>query len=123
VLRVLNDTGQYRIAAASLGRLIRMIDSGAIGGKAAKEVFEEMASGRGEPEAIVERKGLTQISDPAVIRDAAARVVERNAAQAAQYRGGKQQLFGFFVGQLMKEMGGKARADLANQILREMLGG
>ena len=121
VLRVLNDTGQYRIPPHRLGRLIKMIDGGAIGGKAAKEVFEEMAAGGGEPEAIVERRGLAQISDPAAIRDAAARVVERNPAQVADYRNGKQQIFGFLVGQLMKEMGGRADAKVANRVLREML--
>ncbi len=122
ILRVLNDTGQYRIAPESLGRLIKLIDSGAIGGKAAKEVFEEMAASGGEPESIVERKGLSQISDPAVIRDAAARVVEKHPAQVADYRGGKQQILGFLVGQLMKEMRGKADARVANEILRELLG-
>jgi aspartyl-tRNA(Asn)/glutamyl-tRNA(Gln) amidotransferase subunit B len=122
ILRVLNDTGEYRIKAESLGRLIRMIDSGAIGGKAAKEVFEEMAASGGEPEAIVERKGLAQISDPAAIRDAAARVVDKHPAQVADYRGGKQQIFGFLVGQLMKEMGGRADARVANEVLRELLG-
>ena len=123
ILRVLNDTGEYRIKAESLGRLIRMIDSGAIGGKAAKEVFEEMAANGGEPEAIVERKGLAQISDPAAIRDAAARVVDKHPAQVADFRGGKQQIFGFLVGQLMKEMRGKADAKVANEVLRELLGG
>ena len=121
VLRVLNDTGQYRIPPDRLGRLIRLIDNGAIGGKAAKEVFEEMAAAGGEPEAIVERLGLAQISDPDAIRDAAVRVVERNAAQVAAYRAGKQQLFGFFVGQLMKETGGKADARVANEVLKELL--
>jgi aspartyl-tRNA(Asn)/glutamyl-tRNA(Gln) amidotransferase subunit B len=121
VLRVLNDTGEYRIAAPSLGRLIRLIDSGAIGGKAAKEVFEEMAVAGGEPEAIVERKGLAQVSDPAAIREAAARVIERHPSQVADYRSGKQQLFGFLVGQLMKEMRGKADARVANEVLRELL--
>ena len=122
VLRVLNDTGEYRIKPESLGRLIRMIDSGAIGGKAAKEVFEEIAAGGGEPDAIVERKGLGQISDAGVIRDAAARVVEKHPTQVADYRGGKQQIFGFLVGQLMKEMRGKADARIANEVLRELLG-
>jgi aspartyl-tRNA(Asn)/glutamyl-tRNA(Gln) amidotransferase subunit B len=122
VLRILNDTGDYRIPPERLGRLIRLIDSGAIGGKAAKEVFEEMAASGGEPEAIVEKKGLAQVSDPAAIREAATRVLERNATQVAAYRAGKQQLFGFFVGQLMKEMGGKADAGMANEVLKEMLG-
>jgi aspartyl-tRNA(Asn)/glutamyl-tRNA(Gln) amidotransferase subunit B len=121
VLRVLNDTGQYRVTADRLGRLIRMIDRGAIGGKAAKEVFEEMAANGGDPESIVEKRGLGQISDAGVIRDAAARVIERHPSQVADYRGGKQQIFGFLVGQLMKEMRGKADAKIANDVLRELL--
>ena len=125
VLRVLNEQKleitDYRVTPAMLGRLIRLIDSGAIGGKSAKEVFDEMSTSGEQPEAIVERKGLAQISDPAAIREAAVRVIEKNAAQVEQYRGGKQQIFGFLVGQLMKETGGKAKAELANAILRELL--
>jgi aspartyl-tRNA(Asn)/glutamyl-tRNA(Gln) amidotransferase subunit B len=126
VLRVLNDRHlelrDYRVTPAMLGALIRLIDSGAIGGKSAKEVFDDMSES-GEPAAaIVERKGLGQISDPGAIRDAALRVLERNAAQVEQYRGGKAQVFGFLVGQLMKETRGKAKAELANEILRELLG-
>jgi aspartyl-tRNA(Asn)/glutamyl-tRNA(Gln) amidotransferase subunit B len=125
VLRVLNEQklelAAYLVTPGMLGRLIRLIDSGAIGGKSAKEVFDDMSAAGDEPEAIVERKGLSQISDPAIIREAAQRVIERNAAQVEQYRAGKQQLFGFLVGQLMKETRGKANADLANQILRELL--
>jgi aspartyl-tRNA(Asn)/glutamyl-tRNA(Gln) amidotransferase subunit B len=73
------------------------------------------------PEAIVARRGLAQIADPAVIRDAARRVIDGHPTQVAQYRGGKAQIFGFLVGQLMKETRGKAKAELANEILREML--
>jgi len=125
VLRVLNDqkieVEDYRVTPAMLGRLIRLIDSGAIGGKSAKEVFDEMSASGEAPEAIVERKGLAQISDPTMIREAALRVVEKNAAQVEQYRAGKAQVFGFLVGQLMKETRGKAKAELANEILRELL--
>ncbi len=126
VLRVLNeqklDLAGYRVTPGKLGRLIRLIDSGAIGGKAAKEVFDDMSASGHDPEQIVERKGLGQISDPAVIREAARRVIERNAVQVEQYRAGKAQLFGFLVGQLMKETRGKANAEMANAILRELLG-
>jgi aspartyl-tRNA(Asn)/glutamyl-tRNA(Gln) amidotransferase subunit B len=126
VLRVLNDRKieiqSYRVTPAMLGRLIKMIESGAIGGKIAKEVFEEMSTSGEAPEAMVERKGLSQISDPAAIREAAHLVLERNAGQVEQYRGGKVQVFGFLVGQLMKETRGKAKAELANEILRELLG-
>ncbi|MBK5259549.1 MAG: Asp-tRNA(Asn)/Glu-tRNA(Gln) amidotransferase subunit GatB [Thermoanaerobaculia bacterium] len=125
VLRVLNDRktelADYRVTPAMLGRLIRLIDSGAIGGKAAKEVFDEMSESGDQPETIVEKKGLSQVSDPAAIRDAALLVLERNPAQVEQYRAGKIQIFGFLVGQLMKEMRGRANAEMANQVIRELL--
>jgi aspartyl-tRNA(Asn)/glutamyl-tRNA(Gln) amidotransferase subunit B len=125
VLRVLNEQkieiGAYRVTPAMLGRLIRLIDSGAIGGKAAKEVFEEMSATGDDAERIVERKGLSQVSDPAVIREAAVRVLQANAASVEQFRGGSTKVFGFLVGQLMKETRGKAKAELANEILRELL--
>ncbi len=118
VLRV----GIENIDPAMLAKLISMIDRGAIGGKAAKEIFDDMTSSGADPETIVERKGLAQVSDPAVIREAAERVIGRNAAQVEQYRGGKTQVFGFLVGQLMKEMRGKANAEIANAVMRELLG-
>jgi aspartyl-tRNA(Asn)/glutamyl-tRNA(Gln) amidotransferase subunit B len=122
VLRTMDD-GEYRVTPIMLGHLIRMIDSGAIGGKAAKEVFEDMVASGEAPERIVERKGLSQVSDPAAIRDAAQRVVDKNAAQVSEYRAGKEKVFGFLVGQLMKEMRGKANAEMANQVLKELLQG
>ncbi len=125
VLRVLNeqkiDVDAYRVTPQMLGRLIGMIDRGAIGGKAAKEVFEEMSSTGDEAELIVERRGLAQVSDPDIIREAALRVLQNNAASVEQFRAGSEKVFGFLVGQLMKEMRGKAKADLANEILRELL--
>ncbi|HUP45935.1 MAG TPA: Asp-tRNA(Asn)/Glu-tRNA(Gln) amidotransferase subunit GatB [Thermoanaerobaculia bacterium] len=127
VLRVLNDRKieltDYRVTPDMLGRLIRMIDSGAIGGKTAKEVFEEISSSGEEPQTVVERKGLGQVSDASAIREAARRVIERNSAQVDEYRGGKQKVFGFLVGQLMKEMRGRANAEVANRVLRELLDG
>ncbi len=125
VLRVLNERkieiAEYRVTPAMLGRLIALIESGAIGGKAAKEVFEEMSATGEEAETIVEKKGLSQISDPAIIREAALRVVQKNAAQVEQFQAGAEKVFGFLVGQLMKETRGKANAELANRILRELL--
>ncbi|MGZ8853318.1 MAG: Asp-tRNA(Asn)/Glu-tRNA(Gln) amidotransferase subunit GatB [Thermoanaerobaculia bacterium] len=126
VLRVLNEQkreiADYVVTPAMLGRLLQLIDSGAIGGKAAKEVFDDMSATGEAPDRIVERKGLAQVSDPAAIRAAAERVIERNTAQVEQYRSGKAQIFGFLVGQLMKEMRGKANAEMANSVLRELLG-
>ncbi len=118
VLRI----GDFRITPAMLARLIQLLDSGAIGGKAAKEIFEDMAATGDGPDAIVTRKGLSQVSDPDAIREAARRVVERNATQVEQVRAGQEKVFGFLVGQLMKEMRGKANAEMANAILRELVG-
>jgi aspartyl-tRNA(Asn)/glutamyl-tRNA(Gln) amidotransferase subunit B len=125
VLRVLNDRKleieEYRVTPSMLARLIRLIDTGAIGGKSAKEVFEEMST-TGEPaDTIVDRLGLSQVSDPEAIREVARRIIAQHPTQVAQYHAGQQKIFGFLVGQLMKEMRGKAKADLANEILRELL--
>jgi aspartyl-tRNA(Asn)/glutamyl-tRNA(Gln) amidotransferase subunit B len=119
VLRI----GDFRITPGMLARLLQLLDSGAVGGKAAKEVFEDMAAGGGTPDEIIARKGLSQVSDPGAIREAAQRVVERNAAQVAQVRAGQQKVFGFLVGQLMKEMRGKANAEMANAVLKELIEG
>ena len=125
VLAVLNerklDIGALAVTPAKLGQLIKLVAAGAIGGKAAKEIFEDMCVSGEEPAVIVDRKGLAQVSDPAVIREAARRVIAANAGQVGEYRSGKTKVFGFLVGQLMKEMRGKAKADLANQIMRELL--
>jgi aspartyl-tRNA(Asn)/glutamyl-tRNA(Gln) amidotransferase subunit B len=125
VLRVLNDRGielrDYKVAPAMLARLITMIDGGAIGGKAAKEVFEEMSATGDEARPIVERKGLGQVSDASAIREVASRIIAAHPQQVTEYRGGKQKVFGFLVGQLMKEMRGRANAEIANQALRELL--
>ena len=119
---VLAKDRDLRVPPERLAALINMIESGAISGKAAKEIYEEMLTTGNAPAAIAERRGLAQISDPTVIREAALRVLAKNAEQAEQFRGGKAQVFGFLVGQLMKEMRGKAKAELANEILRELLG-
>jgi aspartyl-tRNA(Asn)/glutamyl-tRNA(Gln) amidotransferase subunit B len=125
VLRVLNERkieiADYRVTPAMLARLIRLLDDGTIGGKAAKEIFDDMSESGEGADVIVERKGLGQVSDPDAIREAAKRVLAANAAQVEQYKTGTTKVFGFLVGQLMKEMRGKAKADLANEILKELL--
>ena len=127
VLRVLNERKielrDWLVSPEQLSALIALIESGTISGKQAKEVFEEM-SGSGEaPGAIVARRGLGQLTDVAAVREAALRVLENNKAQVAQYRSGKSGVFGFLVGQLMKETQGKAKPELANSILRELVDG
>ncbi len=106
---------------ASLGRLVAMIATEAISGKIAKVVFSRMLAGEGDPEAIVESKGLRQISDPALLQPRIEAVLAANPMQLAQYRGGNGKLFGFFVGAAMKATEGKAQPKLLNTLLRVAL--
>ncbi|MBI3557038.1 MAG: aspartyl/glutamyl-tRNA amidotransferase subunit B [Deltaproteobacteria bacterium] len=105
-----------------LGALIRMIDAGTISNTIAKTVFEEMYKTGQDPEAIVKEKGLMQISDTSAILQAIDKVIAGNAGQVAEYRSGKDKLMGFFVGQVMKQMGGKANPGVVNELLKRKLG-
>ncbi|MHB0971558.1 MAG: Asp-tRNA(Asn)/Glu-tRNA(Gln) amidotransferase subunit GatB [Thermoanaerobaculia bacterium] len=111
----------YPVRPEQLAALIELLDRGVIGGKAAKDVFEEMSTSGNDPGAIVEQHGLAQVSDPAAIREVARRVVDANPGEVAKYRGGRAQVFGFFVGRVMKEMQGRANAEVANAVLHELL--
>ncbi|MEB2284868.1 MAG: Asp-tRNA(Asn)/Glu-tRNA(Gln) amidotransferase subunit GatB [Myxococcales bacterium] len=114
---------RWPVAAADLGALIALIDDGTISGKIAKTVFEEMLATGAAPATIVERRGLVQVSDEGAIAAAIDQVLGANAAKVAEYRGGKEKLFGFFVGQVMKATGGKANPALVNVLLRAKLEG
>ena len=96
---------------------------GTISGKIAKEVFEAMWSGQSDADAIIDAKGLRQITDTGAIERVVAEVMAANPAQLADYRSGKDKLFGFFVGQVMKATGGKANPAQVNELLRKMLAG
>jgi aspartyl-tRNA(Asn)/glutamyl-tRNA(Gln) amidotransferase subunit B len=111
------------IRPAQLAEMIQLIDKGTISGKIAKTVFAEMWAGGGNPADIVAKKGLVQISDTGAIDKIIADIIAANPAQVAEYRGGKDKLFGFFVGQVMKASKGQANPDLVNQILKEKLKG
>ena len=91
------------MSAASLGKMLDLIADGTINGKIAKEVFEDRVETGEAPEAIVERKGLRQVTDTGAIDAAITTVLDKNADKLAEYRSGKDKLFGFFVGQVMKE--------------------
>lgn len=107
---------------SDLGALIKLIKAGTISTSIAKQVFEEMyKTGRG-PETIVEEKGLVQISDTSAILSAIDNVIAANPGQLAELKGGKDKLFGFFVGQVMKQMGGKANPAVVNTLLKQKLG-
>lgn len=110
-----------KIKPASLGTLIKMIDSRKISGKIAKQVFQEMWTTGGDPASIVSAKGLAQISDPAVIKGIVNKVLTASPGQIEQYRNGKSNLYSFFVGQIMKESKGQANPGLVNKFLKEKL--
>jgi aspartyl-tRNA(Asn)/glutamyl-tRNA(Gln) amidotransferase subunit B len=109
------------VPAPHLAHMIRLIDTGTISGKTAKDVFEKMWQSGEPPEVIVKREGLVQVSDEAAIRAAVDAVMARAADQVAAYRKGKTGTLGWFVGQVMKEMGGKANPQLVNGLLKEAL--
>jgi aspartyl-tRNA(Asn)/glutamyl-tRNA(Gln) amidotransferase subunit B len=109
------------VPAKRLAQLIRMIDSGAISGKIAKTVFEEVYQKGEEPEAVVKRLGLVQISDEGALAEIIDGVIAANPKPAAEYRAGKEKLFGFFVGQVMKETKGQANPQLLNELLKKKL--
>jgi aspartyl-tRNA(Asn)/glutamyl-tRNA(Gln) amidotransferase subunit B len=101
--------------------MIRMISEGVISTKIAKTVFEEMYKTDRDAETVVKEQGLVQVSDTGAIEKIIDEVIKANPAQAADYKSGKEKLFGFFVGQVMKASKGKANPDLVNQLLKKKL--
>jgi aspartyl-tRNA(Asn)/glutamyl-tRNA(Gln) amidotransferase subunit B len=118
----LDVTGSRVGADALAGLLVRIVDN-TISGKIAKEVFEAMWSEGAAADAIIEAKGLKQITDTSAIEKAIEEVMAKNPGQLAEYRSGKDKLFGFFVGQVMKATGGKANPAQLNELLKKKLAG
>jgi aspartyl-tRNA(Asn)/glutamyl-tRNA(Gln) amidotransferase subunit B len=114
---------RWPVAPEQLAAMIALVDDGVISGKIAKEVFEAMVASGKAPRQIVEERGLVQISDDAPILAAIEQVLAANADKVAEYRQGKDKLFGFFVGQIMKATQGKANPQKLNALLRERLAG
>lgn len=125
--RALNDNGiaveNCPVSPAQLAGLIKLIDGGTISGTIAKKVFEEIWKNGGEAAAIVEQQGLAQVSDTGAIESAIDQIMAANMGQVEEYRGGKDKVFGFFVGQVMKAMKGKANPAVVNDLLKQKLAG
>lgn len=125
LLRELENAGlaadKSPIPANELGALVRMIDEGTISGKQGKDVLVEMFASGKPAASIVEERGLIQVSDTGEIDRVIDEVIAANPKQLEQYRGGKEALFGFFVGQVMKASKGKANPKIVNERLREKL--
>ncbi|MFC1537232.1 Asp-tRNA(Asn)/Glu-tRNA(Gln) amidotransferase subunit GatB [Gemmatimonadota bacterium] len=123
VLRERNlEIQDFKVTPAMLAGMFALMEKGTISGKIAKTVFEEMLESGKSPGEVVEAKGLVQISDEGAIRQIVDRTIENNPGQVAEYKGGKQKVFGFFVGQVMKETRGKANPKVVNELLRKALG-
>ena len=115
------EIGTSKLTPALLGSLLDRIEDGTISGKIAKEIFETLWTDGGDVATIIRERGLEQISDEAAIEAMVAEVLAANEAQVAQYREGKTQVIGFFVGQVMKASRGKANPKQVNTILKRML--
>ncbi len=123
VLREIKDKSldSLRFGGKQLGALVKLVDEGVISSAIAKTVFGELLQNGGDPAQIVESKGLKQVADAGSLLPIVQKVIAANADKAAQLRGGKGGLMGFFVGQVMKETGGKANAQLVQELLQKNL--
>src|SRR6185436_2012008 len=125
LLRELENAGltaaRSPVPAAELGALVHMIDEGKISGKQGKEVLTEMFASGKPAAAVVAERGLVQVSDTGEIDRVIEEVIAASPNQLEQYRSGKEALFGFFVGQVMKASKGKANPKVVNERLKEKL--
>ncbi len=115
--------GESPVSPAQAAELLALVADGTLSGSLAKQVFEVMLETGDAPAKIVEDRGLKQTSDTGAIEAVIAEVLAKNPNQLEQYRGGKEALFGFFVGQTMKAMGGKANPGVVNELLKKALAG
>ncbi len=117
------EINQSPIGPENLSKLLNLISDGTISGKIAKTIFEIMSKGDKDPNVIVQEKGLKQESDPNALEDLIQKVLSSNEDKVKEYKNGKDKLFGFFVGQAMKESKGKGNPQMINKILKEKLNG
>jgi aspartyl-tRNA(Asn)/glutamyl-tRNA(Gln) amidotransferase subunit B len=117
------DIADSPVGAEQLAGLIARIQDNSISGKIAKQVFDAMWDGEGDADQVIEQKGLKQITDTGAIEPVIDAIMAANPEQVAQYRAGKEKVFGFFVGQVMKQTQGKANPQQVNDLLKEKLKG
>ena len=110
------------VSAVMMAGLLKRLADNTISGKIAKEVFEAMWSGEGDADAVIAKKGLKQITDTGAIEKVIDEIIAKNPKQLEQYRAGKEALFGYFVGQVMKATQGKANPAQVNELLKKKLG-
>src|SRR3990167_5547666 len=113
------DIAQSPVSADQLGKLIQRISDNTISGKIAKTIFEALWNQEGDVDTIIEKKGLKQVTDSGAIETLVDKILAANPEHVAEYRAGKEKLFGFFVGQAMKESGGKINPQQLNVLLKK----
>ena len=119
--RDISQSSSFKIHPEALAKLLNMIDSSAISSKIAKEVLEEMYKTGKDPDAVVKEKGVVQISDEDTLIKAIDDVLSKNPKEVSDYKEGREKLFGFFVGQVMKATKGQANPQVLNKLLKERL--
>jgi len=126
MLRLLNESGtalsRLRFGPPHFAALLKMVDAGELSNNAAKDVFAELFHGGRDPKAIAQEKGLIQVQDTGAVDAAVDAVLAANPGEVEKYRAGKKQVFGFLVGQVMKQMKGKGNPALVNAALKARLG-
>ncbi len=127
ILRMLNEknisAGELRLTPAYLAEVLKLVDSGAVNTSTGKSLVTKVEESGKSPTDIVESEGLAKVSDDAAIRAVVEKVLAQNPKEVETYKGGKETLIGWFVGQVMREMRGKADPALARKILEELLNG
>ena len=116
------DINETKLTPENLAELISLIEKKTISNNIGKQIIVDMLKDGTSAKEIVEKKGLSQITDTSAIKEICQKVVDANPAQVTSYKGGKVQLFGFFVGQVMKETKGRANPQVVNELLKEILG-
>jgi aspartyl-tRNA(Asn)/glutamyl-tRNA(Gln) amidotransferase subunit B len=125
VLRMVNDAGilasTLKLTPVFLAEIIKLIDAGSINTSTGKNLLAKVESTGKSPAKIVEEEGLAQVSDDSAIREVCAKIMAASPNETASYKAGKVTLIGWFVGQVMKEMRGKADPQIARKIMEEVL--
>ena len=115
------NIGDCPITPENLGEMLKMIENKELSGKMAKKVFTEMWKTKEDPKQIVKKKGLKRISDTSILTNMVTEVIEKFPKQVEDYKNGREKIFGFFVGEIMKSSRGQADPEQLNKILKEKL--
>jgi aspartyl-tRNA(Asn)/glutamyl-tRNA(Gln) amidotransferase subunit B len=125
ILRIMNERkvgiGEVGLSPLQLASLVEVVADGTISNKTAKEIFPDILGSERTAHSIIEERGLKQVSDQGALREMVERVIAENPDNVRTYKGGKEKLFGFFVGQVLKASGGAANPNVVKELMKEAL--